>query len=351
MTRDAEQRARRRQDSLTKPPGSLGRLEELAIQLASIQGVECPESRPARAILFVADHPVARHGVSAYPVAVTAAMVSNFAAGGAASTVLADHLGVGLDVVDVGVATLYSLPPLRRGGFPVRRHPVADCKVGDLRCEDAMAPDVFAAALGAGREAVEALPETTRVLLLGEMGIGNTTVASAVVARLLGVAPAAVAGRGTGLDDAGVERKAAVISDALARTEPWTGAPEEAAVALRRLGGRDLAALVGAMLAAVDRKLAVLVDGYVVSAAALVACRMSPGVRPLLLFAHRSAEIGHAHVLDALGARPLLDLDMRLGEASGALAALPLLDAACRLHAGMATFERAGVPRRRDGPA
>lgn len=344
MGESGEERARRRQQRLTKPPGSLGRLEELALRLASLQGRECPESRPAHALLFVADHPVARHGVSAYPVAVTAAMVSNLAAGRAASTVLARQHDVPLEIVDVGVDSPYALPDAPARAFPVRRHPVARRAAGDLRSEDAMEPGVFAAALGAGREAVAALPERARVLVLGEMGIGNTTAAAAVAARLLGVDARSVAGRGTGVDEAGVERKTAVLREALARTEPGADEPSAGLEALRRLGGRDLAALAGAMLAAAERGMAVLVDGFVVSAAALAACKSSPPLRTHLLFAHRSAERGHAAVLAALEAEPLLDLGLRLGEASGALVALPLLDTACRLHAEMATLESAGIP-------
>lgn len=347
LSAEAEAAALRRQARLTKPPGSLGALERIAVQLAGIQGRERPRSRPAAALIFAADHPVCRHGVSAYPASVTAAMLANFARGGAAASVLARRLAVPLRVIDVGVDPPVALPPPSECVFPVYRDSVASLGAGDLRREDAMSPEVFAAALAAGRRAVEALAPETQVLIAGEMGIGNTTAAAAVAARLLGGDPDRVVGPGTGLDGDALARKREVVRDALKRTEPWDpGASDAAAEALRRLGGRDLAALAGALIAARERGLAVVVDGFIASSAALAACAMQPGLRGHLLFGHRSAEPGHSLVLEALGAEPLLDLGLRLGEASGALTAFPLVDLACALHAGMATFEEARVPDR-----
>ncbi|AUX36187.1 MULTISPECIES: nicotinate-nucleotide--dimethylbenzimidazole phosphoribosyltransferase [Sorangium] len=336
--------ARARQDTLTKPRGSLGALEDLAVALAGIQGGP-PASRPAAAVLFAADHPVARHGVSAYPAEVTAAMVANFVRGGAASSVLCRHLGVELRVVDVGVAHPYE----RAGGAGarLRRDPVADDPIGDLRVEDALSEDVYERALRAGAAEIDALGGDTRVVLLGEMGIGNTTAASAMAALLLGLAPEDVVGAGTGVAGDALSRKVEVVRDATRRVQAASSAfradPRRVVLAV---GGKEIAALVGAMARAIERRMAVLVDGFIVSTAALALVRMDARARAGMLFAHRSAERGHAHVLAALEARPLLDLGMRLGEASAALAALPLLDAACALHAGMATFASASVPDR-----
>ncbi|WP_437568483.1 nicotinate-nucleotide--dimethylbenzimidazole phosphoribosyltransferase [Sorangium sp. So ce542] len=336
--------ARARQDTLTKPRGSLGALEDVAVALAGIQGGP-PASRPAAAVLFAADHPVARHGVSAYPAEVTAAMVANFVRGGAASSVLCRHLGVELRVVDVGVAHPYE----RAGGAAaqLRRDPVADDPIGDLRVEDALSEDVYERALRAGAAEIDALGGDTRVVLLGEMGIGNTTAASSMAALLLGLAPEDVVGAGTGVTGDALSRKVEVVRDATRRVQGASSAYRaDPRRVVRAVGGKEIAALVGAMARAIERRMAVLVDGFIVSTAALALVRMDARARAGMLFAHRSAERGHAHVLAALEARPLLDLGMRLGEASAALAALPLLDAACALHAGMATFASASVPDR-----
>lgn len=330
-----------RQAVLTKPPGSLGRLEELAIRLAGIQGVELPTASPAAAVIFASDHPVARHGVSAYPAEVTGQMMENFAAGGAASTVMARAQAVPLTVVDVGVASPYT--PSRT----VRRHPVAEAPVGDLREARAMPRETLELAMAAGADAVDDL-DGARVLVLGEMGIGNTTAAAAVAAALLDSDAAALVGPGTGVTGAAFEHKIEVVDEALDHFRNAQGhATRDARTVLAALGGRELAALAGALLAAPKRRLPVLVDGFIVSAAALAAVAIEPSVAQVLVFSHCSAEQGHRRILDALGARPLLDLDLRLGEATGALTALPLLDLACRTHAEMATFSEAGIA----GPA
>lgn len=330
--------ARRRQGALTKPPGSLGLLEELAVTLAGAQAAALPSARPAGALIFAADHPVTRHGVSPYPSEVTAAMVRNFVSGAAAASVLARARGVPLHVVDVGVRWPDASAPPAAEGFV--REAVAGAPAGDLRVEDAMSPDVFEACREAGRRAATRLSPGLRVLVLGEMGIGNTTAAAAVAAALAGLAPEEAIGAGTGADLEMRARKAAVVRDALARLGGERGALE----VLRKVGGRELAALTGAAEAAAERGAVVLVDGFIVTAAMLALVRARPSVRPRLVFAHRSAERAHGALLARLEARPLLDLGMRLGEGSGALAAFPLLEDACALHREMATFDEARVP-------
>ncbi|MCG8588233.1 MAG: nicotinate-nucleotide--dimethylbenzimidazole phosphoribosyltransferase [Proteobacteria bacterium] len=331
---EAEASARERQRQLLKPLGSLGKLEALAIDLARIQRTRRPAARPAAVLLFASDHPVWKHEVSAYPQAATAMMMTAFASGGAACATLARALGLPLQVVDVGVAEAYSTP--RGGSVVLRRESVADAETGDLRTEDAMSESVCAEAREAGRRAIDALGNEVHVLVLGEMGIANTTPAAALAAHVLGLPAEALVGPGTGLDAAGLERKRRVVADALARV-----AGTAADAALQRLGGREIAALVGAIERAAERRQTVLVDGFIVSAAALYAVTERPEVRDVLIFSHCSAEPGHARVLERLAASALLDLGLRLGEASGALTAFPLLELACRVHAEMWTFDDA----------
>ncbi|MEL6430118.1 MAG: nicotinate-nucleotide--dimethylbenzimidazole phosphoribosyltransferase [Planctomycetota bacterium] len=337
MDTRAQSAARDRQNRLTKPPGSLGALEDVAVALAGIQGSERPASRPAAALLFAADHPVTQHGVSAYPPSVTGAMMSNFAGGGAASTVFARTLDIPLTVFDVGVESEYAPSDVvvrtPRGGH-----------AGDLRTEDALDAAAFEAAWSAGASAIDGLRDDVRVVLFGEMGIGNTTPAAAVAAALLGRPAADLVGPGTGVAGDALLHKRGVVQDALDRVGPL--APDAGREALRRLGGRELVAIASATTAAADRGLAVLVDGFIVTASVLAAVRAQPTIRESLVFAHRSEEPGHRALLDALDARALLDLGFRLGEGSGALAALPLLDLACAMHGGMATFQEASI----DGP-
>ncbi len=342
---NAVQRAMARQAILTKPPGSLGALERLVLQLAALQGEERPAARPAAALIFAADHPVVQHGVSAYPAEVTAAMLANFAAGGAAASVLARLHRLPLRVIDVGVQ-LHARERLRPArGVEVVRRPIAASAAGDLLHEDAMTPEVYAEALRTGAAEVEALGPSLRVLVLGEMGIGNTTVASAVYAGLLGGEPSQYAGPGTGVEGEALERKRLVLRGAVERVRrnhPDLQADPHRV--LQTLGGREIAAIAGAMARAISAGVAVLVDGFIVGAAALVLHRLDPRWRAGMIFAHRSAEPAHARALQAMDALPLLDLGMRLGEASGALAAFPLVEAACLLHAEMATFAEADVP-------
>ena len=331
------QAARARQDSLTKPPGALGRLEELAITLAAAQGTLTPcVDRPWIAV-FAADHGVVAEGVSAFPQAVTAEMIRNFARGGAAISVIARSLGAELEVVNLGtVGEVEDLP----GVHHLRIAP----GTANLMREPAMDAAQCAAALEAGRASVERARQAGADLYIGgEMGIGNTTAATALAALLSGAPAEQLAGPGTGLPPAGVAHKAAVVRAALALHRPCM---ESVFDALRRVGGLEIAALTGAYVACAQSGLAVLVDGFIASVAALAAARLCPGAAHWFVYAHASAEPGHRRVLDALGARPMLDLGMRLGEASGAGVAVPLLRMACALHAGMATFEQASVSGR-----
>jgi nicotinate-nucleotide--dimethylbenzimidazole phosphoribosyltransferase len=304
--------ARRALDAKTKPRGSLGRLEELAVQIAAITGELDP--RPLQPVIVVAagDHGVAAEGVSAYPQEVTRQMLANFTGGGAAVSVLAREAGARVDVVDVGV------------GRPT----------GNIAVGPAMERGEAEALVERGIEhAVDA-----KVMALGEMGIGNTTVASALAARLLGVEPEAVCGRGTGLDNEGVARKVEVVRRALAANDA-----SEPMDVLAELGGRELAFLAGVAIGASRRNAVVLLDGFISSTAGLVAARLEPSAQRAMIAAHRSPEPGHASVLAALELEPLLDLGLRLGEGSGAALALPLLQAAVAILADMATFESAGV--------
>lgn len=334
LNAEAGRAARERQNQLTKPLGSLGRLEELAIRLAAMYGCAQPGVDPAWISVFAADHGIVAAGVSAYPQEVTAQMLANFIHGGAAISVLARHLGAPLEVVDVGVAQpLADLPQ------------VIQARVGagtaDFLQGPAMDEAQLAAALMAGFDAVErAHAAGSRLFIGGEMGIGNTTAASALACVLLQAPAARLVGPGAGLDEVGVARKRAVVEQALSKHGL---AISDARSALLCLGGFEIAALCGAYVRAAQRGMPVLVDGFIASVAALCAQRWVSGAANWWLFAHRSREPGHGLVLAALEAEPLLELSMALGEASGAAVALPLLRAACALHNGMATFEEAFV--------
>jgi nicotinate-nucleotide--dimethylbenzimidazole phosphoribosyltransferase len=328
-----------RQAQLTKPTGALGRLEQLAIELAGLQASEQPRAARVPIIVFAGDHGIVAQGVSAYPQAVTIAMMANFCAGGAAISVLARELGARLEVVDAG--TLAETP---MAGIMTDK----PCRGSrDFSKEAALAPAELAFAFDCGRRAVaRAEAERPDVFILGEMGIGNSTSAAAIAASLLRTSAAMIAGSGTGLDAAGRARKAEVIDAALALHGLQSGAPVERI--LCAVGGLEIAAICGAIIATAQSRIPILVDGFIVSVAALAASRINRSSRPYLIFSHRSAEQGHRIVLDALEARPLLDLDLRLGEGSGAAVALPLLRLACALHNGMATFAEASVPDRNE---
>ncbi|MEQ1555650.1 MAG: nicotinate-nucleotide--dimethylbenzimidazole phosphoribosyltransferase [Gallionella sp.] len=343
LNETARSAALNRQGQLTKPPGALGRLEDLAVQFAAFQGVETPNLQRIHISIFAADHGVAEEGVSLFPQAVTAEMVRNFARGGAAISVLAQHLNAELEVINLGTVSV--VEPLKN----VRDERIA-AGTANFTQQAAMSESQCAIALQAGRNAVvRAKQNGAQLFIGGEMGIANTTSASALASSILLELPENLAGRGTGLDAAGVSHKAEVIRAALMRhaiiPNPETADinAEETLELLRRLGGFEIAGLVGAYIAAAQQGLPVLVDGFISSVAALVAVRINPSARDWMLFAHTSAEAGHQRVLTALNAEALLQLGMRLGEGSGAAVAVPLIQLACSLHSGMATFAEAGV--------
>lgn len=334
---DLARRVQARLDRLTKPPGSLGELERLAVRLALVQGTERPAVVAPHVVVFAADHGAAAHGISAYPPAVTAQMVANFLAGGAAIAVFARALGLELCVVDAGVAA--DLPAHAR----LRALKVARGTRSYLD-GPAMSPAECALALERGAAVIaELAAQGCTVVALGEMGIGNTSSAALLAHRLAGLPLAACVGPGAGLDADGVARKLALLERAAARAP----AARDAHAVLAEFGGFEIAMLAGALLGCARHGVLALVDGYIVAAAVLVAARLDPRVLEHCVHAHVSAEPGHRLVLDALGARPLLDLGLRLGEASGAALAFPLVLAAERMLNGMATFEQAGVDDRR----
>jgi len=326
------QHASARQQQLTKPPGSLGVLEGCAIQLAALQRREQPRVERVDIVIFAADHGVADEGVSAFPQVVTGEMVKNFSSGGAAITVLARELAANFQVVNVG--TVSALPELPQ---VLDRRLAAGTQ--NFNREPAMSAELCAQALAAGRDIVEPITQTD-LFIGGEMGIANTTTAAAIACALLKVAPQDMVGRGTGVDDDGVALKARVIAHAL---QLHAAALTSPLAILQILGGFEIAALSGAYIRCAQRGIAVLVDGFICTAAALVALQLNPSIRPWLLFSHCSAERGHRLLIDHLDVRPLLNLDLRLGEGSGAAVAVPLLRMACALHNRMASFESAGV--------
>jgi len=316
---DFAKRARARQRELTKPPGSLGKLESIAIRLAAIQRQDRPTSFGRRVVVFAANHGITEEGVSPYPSEVTAQMMKNFAEGGAAINALAREAQADVVVVDVGV---------ERGTRNFAREP-------------AMTEEEMHGAFERGREeARRARAEGVVLLGLGEMGIGNTTAASAVAAALTGLPPSLVTGAGTGLDEAGRRHKCEVIEKALGLHKL---SPREPLEVLRSVGGLEIAALAGLSLEAASQRLAVVVDGFIASAAFAVAAKLDPGVKDYAFFSHLSTEPGHRALLAFLGVEPLLDLGLRLGEGTGAALAMPVLGAAVAAHNEIATFKGAGV--------
>jgi nicotinate-nucleotide--dimethylbenzimidazole phosphoribosyltransferase len=333
-------------DRLTKPPGSLGRLETLAIQLAGITGDPVASVDRRRIVVAAGDHGVTRRGVSAYPSDVTAQMVANFVDGGAAINVLGRAAGATVTVLDVGIAG--AIPERRSGGSGGGRLVRARVRrgTGDITVAPAMTRPEALQAIDAGMGVVDELREGDGVDLLGvgEMGIGNTTPASAVVAALTRMPVASVTGRGTGVDDEGLRRKIDAIERALALHDPD---PDDPIGVLAAVGGLEIAALVGVLVRAAAARVPVVLDGFITGAAALVAACLQPRIADRLIASHQSLEPGHAIVLERLGRRPLLDLELRLGEGTGAVLAMHLIVAACRLRDEMATFESAAV----SGPA
>jgi nicotinate-nucleotide--dimethylbenzimidazole phosphoribosyltransferase len=335
LDEDAMRLAAQRHARLTKPAGSLGRLEDLSIRLAGMTGRLDPPLRDAVVFTLAADHGVAAEGVSAYPREVTPQMVLNFLRGGAAINVLAREVGARVVVADMGVDADLPRHPglrelkLRRGTASITRGP-------------AMSEDEATRAIDSGRQMVR--DEDPDVALTGDMGIGNTTASAAVICALTGLEPALVVGRGTGVDDEGLRRKQAAVARAL---EVNSAAIARGPVAtLASVGGLEIAGLVGVILQAAEMRRPVIIDGYISGAAALVATAIDAGAREYMVASHRSHELGHKAVLDRLELQPLLDLDLRLGEGTGAALALPLVRAAVRLLNDMATFDEAGVSER-----
>jgi nicotinate-nucleotide--dimethylbenzimidazole phosphoribosyltransferase len=314
--------AARRDAVLTKPPGSLGRLEDMVVWLARWQGRAVPRLDRVEVLVFAGNHGVVAQGVSAYPAGVTAQMVANFAAGGAAINQLAAEAGANLHVIPLSL----------------------ESATADFTQEPAMDEAAFLAAVAAGYDAVP----TADLVCLGEMGIGNTTAAAAIAAALFGGGGERWAGRGTGVDDAGLARKRVAIDTALARHRPLLGDPLRVAAAL---GGRELAAILGATLAARRQNIPVLIDGFVCTAAVAPLAKLGTGTLAHTGASHISAEAAHRALLEALGLAPLLDLRMRLGEASGAAVATLILRAALACHTGMATFAEAGVSNKLPTPS
>ncbi|RYF32928.1 MAG: nicotinate-nucleotide--dimethylbenzimidazole phosphoribosyltransferase [Comamonadaceae bacterium] len=319
-------------DNKTKPVGALGQLEVLALRIGSILGTEAPALVAPQMLVCAGDHGLAARGVSAYPSDVTWQMVQNFLAGGAAVSVLARQHGLALTVVDCGVRHDFAPAP----GLVIRKVAAgtADASVGP-----AMTADQCAQAIANGRDVVRALPGNA--LLLGEMGIGNSSAASMLLARLAGLDVDVCVGAGTGLDAAGQAHKRAVLRDALKLHADATSPLD----ALAAFGGFEIATLVGAVLQAAEERRVIVLDGFIASSAVLVAARLQPHVVQRCIAAHESAEPGHALLLQSLGLSPLLRLGLRLGEGSGAALAWPLFESACRILGEMASFESAGVSR------
>jgi nicotinate-nucleotide--dimethylbenzimidazole phosphoribosyltransferase len=333
---EAQRRAEQHQLRLTKPPGSLGRLEAVGTQLAGIAAVVPPPlPRPAAVAVFAGDHGVHAQGVSPWPQEVTAQMVGNFLAGGAAINVLARQAGADVVVVDVGVAS--PLPEVPDLWTRKVRAATADLSLGP-----AMTVAEARQALDVGAEVAAGLVrQGARCLVTGDMGIANTTPAAAVIAALVGRPAAAVTGRGTGIDDARLRRKTALVAAAADRARARHGA--DALAILAEVGGLEHAALAGFVAAAAALQVPVVIDGVISASALLVASRLAPGVEHGVIAGHRSVEPGASAVLSELGLRPMIDLELRLGEGTGAVLALPLLEAATRLLGEMATFDQAGV--------
>jgi len=324
-----------RQGRLTKPAGSLGRLEDLAVRLAGMTGRIDPPLRDAVVFTLAADHGVSAEGVSAYPREVTAQMVLNFLRGGAAINVLAREVNARVVVADIGVDA--ELPPhLELRAVKVRRGTASITRGAAMSVDDANR------AIEVGRRLVR--DEHLDIALTGDMGIGNTTASAAVICALTSLDPTLVVGRGTGVDDQGLERKVKAVRRALdVNAESIVRGPVDA---LAAVGGLEIAGLVGVILEAARMRKPVIIDGFISGAAALVAAEIDPAATGYMIASHRSQELGHGAVLERLGLRPLLDLDLRLGEGTGAALALPIVRAAVRLLNEMATFDEAGVSER-----
>jgi nicotinate-nucleotide--dimethylbenzimidazole phosphoribosyltransferase len=325
--------ARSRQQQLTKPAGSLGRLEDIAIQAAGITGQPLSNVKQKAVIIMAGDHGVTREGVSAYPSAVTPQMVNNFLRGGAAINALAHYIGAEVIVVDVGVAADLSHPNLlsRKVAFGT----------ADMVLEPAMTRAQMLEAIQVGIDVLDAqVDRGIDLVATGDMGIGNTTASSAIAAVLLQVPVAVVTGRGTGIDDVQLAHKIQVIEKAIERNVPN---PQDPLDVLMKVGGLEIAGLVGVIIAAASRRIPVVIDGFISGAAALIATELNQLIGSYLLAGHASVEQGHRLILERLGLSPLLDLKLRLGEGTGAVLAMSIIEAALHTHSEMATFTEAGV--------
>lgn len=328
-------------DTLTKPPGSLGKLEELVVQLAEITGENFPQVTPPAIIVFAGDHGVVNEGVSAFPQAVTAQMVHNFLDGGSAINVLANQLGAFLEVVDVGVAETITRDGLvkEKIGFGTK----------NFAEEDALTKVEVEKAIRVGINMSEkVIGQGAKSLILGEMGIGNTTSSSAILAAVSGAEVLKVVGTGTGISSETLIKKQRVIEQALADRRPAKDDPLDI---LAKVGGLEIAAMVGAMLGGASRQTPILVDGFISTVAAILATKLCSNVREYLIFGHHSQEAGHTFALALLDAKPLLNLNFRLGEGTGAAMAFPILEASTRILREMATFSSAGVSDAEKGNA
>ena len=329
------QAARERQNQLTKPAGSLGRLEELSIQLAGIQRRAMPGIKDKAVIVMAGDHGVTAEGISAYPQEVTPQMVLNFLGGGAAINVLARHAGARVVVVDMGVAN--DIPSADANLIRRRVGP----GTMNLAQGPAMKREQAEESIQSGIEvALAEISKGADILGTGDMGIGNTTPSAAIACALMNVAAEKIAGRGTGVDDDGLKRKISVIENALAVNKPN---PKDGLDVLSKVGGFEIGGLAGVMIGAASKHVPVMVDGFISTAAAMVAVTLAPECRQYLIAAHRSKENGHALMLEWLGIKPLLDFDLRLGEGTGAALGISMAEAACKVLSEMATFGEAGV--------
>jgi nicotinate-nucleotide--dimethylbenzimidazole phosphoribosyltransferase len=331
---EASQTARDRQALLTKPSGSLGYLEELSIQLAGITGNSRPHFRHKGVIIMAADHGIALEGVSAYPPEVTAQMMMNFLNGGAAINVLARQANATVKIVDIGVAYDFNSMEglIHRKIAPGTRNMCKGPAMTRRQAEEAIQAgiDIVQSEINNGLDLVAS----------GEMGIGNTTPSSAITAVLTGLPVEQVTGRGTGIDDAGLARKIEAIREAIRVNTPDPNDPMEVLI---RLGGLEIAGLAGVAIGAAAKRIPVVVDGFISATAALVATELAPAIKPYLIASHQSVEIGDQAIWKKLGLRPILNLDMRLGEGTGAVLAFHIIEAAVRLLDEMATFSEAGV--------
>ena len=337
---EAQARARARQDSLTKPKGSLGRLEDLSVQLAGIYRTDAPKIKKKVIFTIAADHGICAEGVSAYPSEVTAQMVMNFANGGAAINVLGRHAGAEVITVDIGVASNLAWPSsvvskkVRKGTRNIAKGPA-------MTAEEASEAVLKGVELGRG-----AVAKGANLIGIGDMGIGNTTSATALTAIFTGKPVAELTGRGTGLDDAGLQNKIKIIEEVIRLHRPNPAKPLDV---LQRVGGLEIAGLAGVIIGAASKSVPVVLDGFISSSSGMIAAGLAPESKSYMIASHRSVERGHQAILEYLGLEPILDLRMRLGEGTGAALSMSIIEASCKLLNEMATFEKAGVSKKMDG--